>query len=638
MMADQRCRWIVRGSEELLPMNARAFVLLACGIWMLATTPPAQAQSVNAATGGMAVGGNVTNSNINIYNGVSPEQLAALVRQSGDLSDAQKKLIARLEADLDLNQRQIRAALDILGEKDVPPERLAAKLLEIAERFKALQTIAADQAGDDPRITALKAEAKNAVESGELERADSLLAEVATEQARALTEQARALDRLAVNAAETHVQRGDIALTRLRYAEAAGHFAAAAAVFPPDGVQAEKRIEYLEREADALYRQGDEFGDNPALVRAIERRKALLALRPRERDPLAWAVAQINLGGALWALGIRESGTARLQDAVAAYRASFTILTREHAPLDWATMQHNFGTALHRLGERETGTVRLEEAMAAFRAALTEWTREDMPLQWAMAQNNLGTTLQRLGERESGTARLEEAVVERTRERAPLDWAATQSNLGLALQTLAERESGTARLEQAVAAYQAALNEQTRERIPLQWAITQNNLGNALQRLGERESGSARLEQAVAAYEAALTERTRERVPLDWATTQHNRAGALQRLGERESGSARLDAAVAAYEAALMERKRERVPLEWAMSTGNQGVTLMWLAGRTGDARTARRAVSQIDVALATMRSAGHAPFAGYYAQELPKARALVEQLSKRSGPAKSRA
>src|SRR5215475_8878528 len=187
MMADQRCRWIVRGSEELLPMNARAFVLLACGIWMLATTPPAHAQSVNAATGGMAVGGNVTNSNINIYNGVSPEQLAAL---------------------------------DILGEKDVPPERLAARLLEIAERFKALQTIAADQAGDDPRITALKAEAKNAVEAGELERADSLLAEVATEQARALTEQARALDRLAVNAAETHVQRGDIALTRLRYAEA----------------------------------------------------------------------------------------------------------------------------------------------------------------------------------------------------------------------------------------------------------------------------------------------------------------------------------------------------------------------------------------------------------------------------------
>src|SRR5262245_17675009 len=592
MMADQRYRWIVRGSEELLPMNARAFVLLACGIWMLATTPPAHAQSVNAATGGMAVGGNVTNSNINIYNGVSPEQLAALVRQSGDLSDAQKKLIARLEADLDLNQRQIRAALDILGEKDVPPERLAARLLEIAERFKALQTIADAQAGDDPRITALKAEAKKAVEAGELERADSLLAEVATEQARALTEQARALDRLAVNAAETHVQRGDIALTRLRYAEAAGHFAAAAAVFPPDGVQAEKRIEYLEREADALYRQGDEFGDNPALVRAIERRKALLALRPRDRAPLLWAATQGNLGRTLSKLGERESGTARLEEAVAANRAALSERTRERVPLDWASTQNNLGTVFDALGEREGGTARLEEAIAAYRAALTE----------------------------------------RTRERVPLDWAMTQNNLGAALGKLGARESGTVRLDEAVTAFRAALTEWTRERAPFEWAMTQNNLGNALAIWGGREEGTTRLEEAVAAYRAALTERTRERVPLDWAGMQNNLGSALRKLGEREGGTARLEEAVAAYRAALTEYTRERVPLQWAMSTGNQGVALKVLAERTGDARMAVRAVAQIDIAFTTMRNGGHAPLAAYFAAELPKARALVERLSNNDG------
>jgi hypothetical protein len=43
------------------------------------------------------------------------------------------------KGELDLNQRQIRAALGILGENDIPPERLAAKLVEIADRFKALQ-------------------------------------------------------------------------------------------------------------------------------------------------------------------------------------------------------------------------------------------------------------------------------------------------------------------------------------------------------------------------------------------------------------------------------------------------------------------------------------------------------------------
>jgi len=109
----------------------------------------------------------------------------------------------------------------------------------------------------------------------------------------------------------------------------------------------------------------------------------------------------------------------------------------------------NLGNALTRLGERETGTARLEEAVAAFREALKERTRARAPLEWAMVQNNLGSALQFLGTREGGTARLEEAVAafrealqERTRERVPLYWATTQNNLGTALVTLGERESG----------------------------------------------------------------------------------------------------------------------------------------------------------------------------------------------------
>ena len=59
-------------------------------------------------------------------------------------------------------------------------------------------------------------------------------------------------------------------------------------------------------------------------------------------------------------------------------------------PLDWATTQNNLGNALQSLGERESGTARLEEAVAAYREALKEWTRERVPLEWAMTQNNLG--------------------------------------------------------------------------------------------------------------------------------------------------------------------------------------------------------------------------------------------------------
>jgi hypothetical protein len=44
--------------------------------------------------------------------------------------------------------------------------------------------------------------------------------------------------------------------------------------------------------------------------------------------------------------------------------------TRERVPLDWATTQNNLGTALSSLGERESGTARLEEAVTAYVNAL----------------------------------------------------------------------------------------------------------------------------------------------------------------------------------------------------------------------------------------------------------------------------
>jgi len=350
------------------------------------------------------------------------------------------------------------------------------------------------------------------------------------------------------------------------------------------GANTEMVARSLNSEAATLYEYGRDRGSNVHLIALIILRRKLLDAASSDDER---GLAQDNLGTALWTLGDRESGMARLEEAVAAYRNALKERTRERVPLDWAMTQNNLGIALSRMGAREGGTARLEEAVAAYRDALKEYTRERVPLDWATAQNNLGLALQTLGRRESGTARLEEAVAahrdalkERTRERVPLDWAAAQNNLGLALQTLGDRESGTARLEEAIAALSEALKEYTRERVPLQWAGTQNNLGIALSRMGARESGTARLEEAVAAYRDALKEWTRERVPLQWAGTQNNLGNALVTLGARESGTARLEEAVAAYRDALKERTRERVPLDWAMTQNSLETALRLLDER----------------------------------------------------------
>ncbi len=150
------------------------------------------------------------------------------------------------------------------------------------------------------------------------------------------------------------------------------------------------------------YERGRDKGLNFDLEVAIDLARSMLEERTRERVPLDWAMTQNNLGNALRALGARESGTARLEEAVAAYRLGLEERARQRIPLDWAATQNNLGNALASLGERENGTGRLEEAVVAYRLALEERARERVPLDWAMTQSNLGAALQALGERESG--------------------------------------------------------------------------------------------------------------------------------------------------------------------------------------------------------------------------------------------
>lgn len=183
------------------------------------------------------------------------------------------------------------------------------------------------------------------------------------------------------------------------------------------------------------------------------------------------------------------------------------------------------------------------------------------------------------------------------------------------------RKSETSWLEDSVALYREALKEQIRDRAPLEWAAMQNNLANALFALGEGESGTSRLEEAVALYREALKQHTREHAPLEWATIQNNLSRALAALAERESGTARLAEAVAV--------KRE--VRGWAIRTGNQGVALMQLAEHSGNSDMARTALRQIDMAFIAIRDGDHGPlFAGYFKEQLPRARALVERLGER--------
>lgn len=418
----------------------------------------------------------------------------------------------------------VEARGDVARAQDGGLER--AIVIKLAKRIRPEELLDFDQAVaalEQLIDTALDVIAKGNRPSNEDAFVSDVLKTVAAytlegenEQAsRAVDDALRELDRRAQEQAEA-LRQSRLTLTRAgfeqdslrRNAPAAARRVLQIVELENAGADHERLFAALRSRQDEFYERGRDKGNNFDLLIAIELARLTqdIAIGPDQRG-----AASNDLAIALNALGDRESGTERLEQAADTYRIALNERSRERVPLDWARTQNNLGNTLSVLGQRETGTERLKQAVDAFRAALSEATRERVPLEWAKIQSNLGATLRLLGERETGTESLEQAVeafraalTERTRDRVPLDWAITQNNLGNALQTLGERESGTGSFEQAVNAYRAALAERTRDQVPFTWAMIQHNLGSALQAIGQRDNGTEGFEQAVVAYRAAL--------------------------------------------------------------------------------------------------------------------------------------
>ena len=90
----------------------------------------------------------------------------------------------------------------------------------------------------------------------------------------------------------------------------------------------------LNSEAQMLCEYGLDRGSNVHLT-------ALIAVGQKLVDAASSGdergMAYSNLGIALWKLGERESGTARLEEAVATFRATLKERSCDRVPLDWAT-------------------------------------------------------------------------------------------------------------------------------------------------------------------------------------------------------------------------------------------------------------------------------------------------------------
>lgn len=559
------------------------------------------------------------------------------------------QILAKVSADKGVPTAPLQAVLLRMGESEVPAEQIAARLAAKAEEYLALREQWARVADTQPDVTAVRQEAFARLEKGELDAARALIGAARTRLKEARLVAAREEATLLADEAQ-------VDMLALRYRDAAAKYAEAGELV---AFEAGAVIRCIERRANALLMQGEEFGDNAALVEALTPLNALVEAASRLHDPVHWARRLTDLGYGLAALGRRERGTGRLEEAVGVYRLALEELSRDGAPEAWATAQNNLASTLVLLAERNGDLDLLEEAIAALRATLEVRTREQSPREWADAQQNLGHALLTLGDRRNDTAMIqqglsafERALEGRSRDAQPLRWAMAMNSVAAARTVLAARLQDPSLLELSAEAYRATLTVNTRARAPLEWAATNNNLAGTLRQLGVLRHDPAVLEEAIGLFRAALDEFARERVPLEWAriqgnlgvtfnllaletgavepleesvtacrasleemtvthvlwpTIQYTLAHSLGLLAERVGPPSRFLESAAAFRAALQERDRVRDAANWALTQGNLGTSLRLYAERTGDQGTLTEAIDAYRAALGVPLPAEHA-------------------------------
>ena len=388
-------------------------VVVVAGAWTLfihfqADNKPAAPTSTVYAPGATGItSGHDTVVNAPVTFGLNEERVGQQVSEAQKpLTEQLEKLAAQVARDKGVEVAPLRTILVKLGEAGVRDEDISKRLDEKADELIKLRVEIAKLRQGPAELAAYAQQAQALIDKGDFDGARAALTG-GQAAAHAMREQSARYEAqfLAQDAGIYHLQ--------LAYRPAAKKYGDAARLM--ENVDQRQQWQFLMAQADELYNQGDEFGDNSALVEAIAVYRNGLSLASRQQRSLDWAGTQNNLGIALKKLGERESSTARLEEAVAAYRDALQERTRERVPLDWAMTQNNLGTALSMLGERESGTARLEEAVAAYRDALQERTRERVPLAWALTTGNQGVAMRLLAERRAEIAMAELALSQITK-------------------------------------------------------------------------------------------------------------------------------------------------------------------------------------------------------------------------------
>ena len=198
----------------------------------------------------------------------------------------------------------------------------------------------------------------------------------------------------------------------------------------------------------------------------------------REKEPLAWAESQNNLGNILAALGQQQGNAELFEQAKECFNRALEEFDQENSPGDWATTQFSLGTALQALGRLVDDKKSLNSAIDAYTNALLVWSRDESAEEWMLTMHNLGATFHTYGKLLKGNRNFQKSVVAYKNAIAVLDadnyafeLAAAHNNCGAVLHNLAESEENPERLEEAIRSYEKGWTVCMEQQLPVHLSV-----------------------------------------------------------------------------------------------------------------------------------------------------------------------
>ncbi len=399
-------------------------------------------------------------------------RLLADVRDVQDQHTAMlEKIIAQTAPGLPLVTAQAILADFGHGEASDDPEEIARLLRNAAEQYKLMQErlLEYDNSSDQV-IRDLSHAAQALIEQGRFDEADEKLE--AVERHSDLVK------------AKTRAVRGNLAQLRLRYRDAADHFAKAAETVPPEDREIRWRFE--KQRADALLLHGRVFGDQTAILEAIDLYEGIvIPLVPRVQHSVEWARCKHQLGNAYRVLAALCGISEYIRASLDAFQAAIDEYSRHDPSTELAQSLSSRGSVLVELGKRSGNPEPIRAGLLdlgnAFNTADALKDQETC----IFVRQNIGDARGALGVMTGDPAIVRDALNDfrsclkalPPSESSP-QRAMVQYNLGITWFSLARLEPNEYHFRRAADALEEALRVRTRSDYSMDHAITEMGLAD----------------------------------------------------------------------------------------------------------------------------------------------------------------